>query len=138
MLDDIEFSAFIGVSVEAWRGNEPHEVCDDVCKWVCKWGSATTKGDKVISAEFHLNELVCIDIHRDLLSISDNRTHSTIDFYEYCNVPECLSKSLFKSWHPLEEERIQRYLNKKIDCKLWNMVRERAIELYERGVIPLG
>ena len=133
MLDDIKFSAFLGLTLEAWRGNEPHEECDGVSKWVCKWGSAATKGDKVLSTEFHLNELVCIDIHEDRLSITDLRTHSTLDVYEYCNKPECTAKSLFMLWHPLEEERIEKYLNKKIDCKLWQMVQKRAWELYKRG-----
>lgn len=131
MLDDVKFSAFLGLPLETWKGNEPKETSGDVSTWVCKWGSASTKGDKILSAEFHLNTMVCIDICGDSLHIWDIRTHSTSDVYEYCNDPERTAKSMFKCWHPLEEERIEKYLNKDIDCKLWRMVQTRALELYE-------
>lgn len=122
-----------------YKGNEPsgkgHEhihggFCD---LWECRFGSAETYKGFVICANFHINKNVGLHICGDGLWIVDVRYSGKSDFWEYCinhsGMPgrPCFSD---KVRHKLERESLEKYLNTAIpDCKLWEMVRERAWDL---------
>lgn len=102
-------------------------------RWECKWGSAETKGEEILNADFSLNAKVTVYIIGDILYILDLRRTGRTDIWEYSNSNYKYPKGLISESHrhQLEPERIEKILNTEIDCKLWRMVQKRARELYQ-------
>lgn len=133
---------FPNYTMEMWEGNIPcgkgHELARGgfADRWSSNWGTGETDGDEILHFEFDLNSKVCIFICDDFLNISDLRHYGRHDQWCYSNKPghEIWGTYLKKYQHPLEPEKIEKYLNTKIpNCKVWDMVQARAKELYYSG-----
>lgn len=135
-------ATFPNYTMEMWEGNVPcgrgHELVRGgfTDRWKTKWGGGETDGDEIHFFEFNVNPKVCIFICGDLLNISEIRHYGKHDQWCYCNKPghEIWGTSLKKYQHPLEPEKVEKYLNTKIpNCKVWDMVQARAKELFYSG-----
>ena len=142
------FDAFPNYTDAMYLGNEPagkgHEHVDGgYCdRWECKWGNAETYKGRIIHAAFSLNRKIRIYITGNALWVVDIRYAGKTDFWEHCvncpgmPGPPCISES---SRHKLEPERLEKYLSTAIpNCKLWDMVQARALELCGMGGDPIG
>lgn len=142
-IGDYLVSSFPNYKKEMYDGNEPcgkghrMENGEFADRWETKFGSGETYKDEILNFSFSLSHRITIYIVGDVLSIVDNRYAGKTDEWCYFSNPSkgrvygCFESRL----HELEKERIDEYLNKRIpDCKIWNMVSERAKEIYNSGV----
>lgn len=126
---------------DMYYGNEPagkgHELVGGgyADRWECRYADAETVNGKILHASFNITPKVTLYLHHDSLYIIDVRYSGKSDFWELCvncsgmPGPPCCCES---SRHVLEPEYIEKYLNKKFqNCKLWDMIQQRAKELYE-------
>ena len=140
-------STFPWYTAEMWEGNEPEGEGYNMVdggkseRWKTKYGGGETYKEQILCAEFNINQEITIFITDDCLWIMDNRYSGKSDFWEYVNIeghgfpgfPCCTENHR----HRLEPEKIEKILNTKIDnCKFWDMVQQRAKELYLNGIIP--
>ncbi len=124
---------------DVWLGNEPEGISGysvdgyPVLRWNCKYGGGYTINGRISKFDFSINKKVSIFICGDTLCIRDYRRSKATWSYVYCNNSK-FSKG--KGSRPLEQEKIEKYLNTKIpNCKAWDMVQKRAWELYRKDDI---
>lgn len=133
------YSVFPNYTRDMYDGNAPagegHKMIDGgvADRWEFKYGNAETYNGKILYAFFTISSKVSISIIRDSLWVLDKRYLGKSDFWEHCvnhdgmPGPPCISE---KCRHKLEREKLEKYLNSKIDnCKMWDMVQQRAKEL---------
>lgn len=133
------YSVFPNYTRDMYDGNAPagkgHEMIDGgfADRWDFKYGNAETYNGKILHASFNISSNVHIFIHYDSLWVTDFRYKCKTDFWEHCvnhcgmPGPPCVSET---SRHKLEPEKLKKYLNSKFDnCKIWDMVQQRAKEL---------
>lgn len=137
------FPTFTNYTENMYLGNEPagkgHERLDGgFCdRWQTKYGTGETYDGRIIHARFSLNAKVTIYIIGNALWVVDFRHSGKPDFWEHCvnhaGMPgsPCTCES---SRHKLEPERLEKYLHTVIpNCKFWDMVQKRALELCRMG-----
>lgn len=133
------FESFPNFTNSMYKGNKPAGVGyklanGDYCdRWVTEYGEGQSYKDRIVCANFSLNAKVTIYIMYDALWVVDRRHSGKSDFWEYCvNCSGTPGSPCFSECHrhKLEPERLERYLRTVIlNCKFWDMVQERALEL---------
>lgn len=136
------FPPFPSFTDEMWLGNEPcckgHEMVSGgyADRWLTVFGGGESYKGKILNFSINLNPKISIFICGNTLYILDIRYDGKSDFWEYNNDgnfkmpgPPCCWE---KSRHTLEPEKIEKILNtKRNNSKIWDIVMQRAKELYE-------
>lgn len=140
---DFLCSVFPNFNGEMYDGNIPcgkgHTMVDGgrSDRWSTQYGGGETYNGKILHASFSLNHKVSIFICGNTLHILDIRYSGKFDFWEYTNNSNMKQVTTNERYrHRLESEKIEQILNTKIkNCKFWDLVQERAKELYAQGII---
>lgn len=136
-MKDFLCSAFPNYTEQMYEGDHPagsgHELtCGGYAdRWECWYGCGETSGDSVLIATVYINHKISVFICGDILQIIDIRFSGKPDVWGYdsrgnFDLPCTRSKNI----HQLEREKIEKILAMEIPGRFWQMVRNRALQIY--------
>ena len=125
-------------TMEMYRGNEPscagHFMVDGgrASRWKFWAGSAETYQGRILTADFYQGPDICVFLCGNGMMITRILVKEVRQYTVNMNgLPTgcCIRDDLLKQ---MEDDEARRILNRKYEnCKIWDMIRKRAVELLE-------
>lgn len=102
--------------------------------WKTAKGSGESYRGKIINASYQISETVNVFVTNDLLWIVKIPHSATPKVWEYSSDYDRISMTNMRkeNIHRLTDEEVQKIFAKKDDSLFWKMIKEQALEIYNK------
>lgn len=140
-MKDVLCSIFPHYTEQMWDGDLPAGVGHKLPsggyadRWSCRYGDGETSGDSVLWGSVNLSTNISVFVCGDHLEITDIRASGVwgYDSRGEFDLPGTLPQNI----HQLDREKVEKILATEFPGRFWQLVRTRALQIYNGIDSPL-